>query len=632
MRDSAELLGPDGPFAALIPGFAARAGQREMALAVEDALAANARLIVECGTGTGKTLAYLVPALLSGRRVIVSTGTRHLQDQIFRRDLPLVRDALALPVEAAMLKGRANYLCRQRLARAAEGGADPWPDTNEALARVALWAARTSSGDIEEMEEVEADSPVWSRVTSTSENCLGTRCPDYERCHVNRARARALKADVVVVNHHLFCADLVLREEGFGQLLPDVDAVIFDEAHQLPETAGSLLATAVSGRQLTDLVRDALAEETQAHSAVALAPAGGALQQAVAELGAQFPQREGRGAMEDLASPAFHRGVELVKQRLADFCGLLEQAAATGPGLERCWQRGAGLADDLEQLTEREHSDRVQWYETTPQSFRLCSTPLEAGSAFWRQVPAGERAWVFTSATLAVGDDFGLFQRALGLEAATTARWESPFDYRRQALLYLPDAMPEPQAGDYIATVVERALPVLDASGGRTFMLFTSHRSLQQARRGLESKCRYPLLVQGDAPRMRLLERFRALGNAVLLGTASFWEGVDVRGEALSCVIIVKLPFASPDDPVLRARLAHLESRGEDPFMTLQLPQAVLALKQGVGRLIRDVDDRGVLMLCDPRVRSRGYGRRFLRSLPEMRQTHDIADVRAFFS
>ncbi len=632
MEDSAALLGAQGPFVRTLEGFAPRAAQQQMAAAIESALHDQQTLVAESGTGTGKTLAYLVPSVLSGLRVIISTGTRHLQDQIFHRDLPVVREALARPVRTAVLKGRSNYLCLHRLAGTMVAAAGLAPSVSEALVEIARWAAKTSSGDIEQLSGVEADSPVWPLVTSTVDNCLGARCPDYDACFVNRARSSALAADIIVVNHHLFCADIALREEGFAQLLPGADAVIFDEAHQLAEIAAIQMATTVSGAQLLDLARDAVAEEAQARSGVALHETAAALQAATLDLAALLAGRPPRGALEELASTEFHERIGSLASQLAQLGERLAVAAPAAPGLERCASRGAALLDALEALTGRERDDQVRWYELSGRSFRFHSTPVDIGSMFWERLVEPPRALVFTSATLTVGEDFGHFERLLGIEGAQTARWQSPFDFRRQSLLYLPEGMPDPREPGFVEAVVAEALPVLAASGGRAFLLFTSHQALQAAARTLPASLGFPVLVQGSASRTRLLERFRELGNAVLLGTASFWEGVDVRGAALSCVIIAKLPFAAPGDPVLRARLAHLEAQGRDPFEELQLPDAVLALKQGVGRLIRDTDDRGVLVLCDPRLRTRSYGQRFLDSLPPMPSTQRIEDVQAFFA
>ena len=624
------MLGPDGPLARHVPGFQARAGQREMAARIERTLAERGRFIAESGTGTGKTFAYLVPALLSGAKVLISTGTRHLQDQIFHRDLPLVREALGRPVSVALLKGRSNYLCLYRLEQAEQAAGGRSAD----IGRLRAWAVHTRSGDIAEADGVSEDSEVWPSVTSSPENCLGARCSHYDACYVKRAREQALAAEVVVVNHHLFFADLALREEGFGRLLPGVEAVIFDEAHQLPDIASTFFSSSVSSRQLLSLCRDIQAEELRCPSGVAQLPdIVRTLEKTVADFRLSFgvaPRREPLDRMDGV--PAYHSAREGLRARLTELSAALEIVAPASEGMANCYRRAVSLLDRVTLLSEQHQDEYVAWFETTVRGFSLNLTPLEIAPTFRTYIEASEAAWVFTSATLAIDGSFTHFQDQMGLELADTGHWESPFDFAQQTLLYLPSGLPEPSAVDYTQRVIEMALPVLEASRGRAFLLFTSHRALNLAADRLRGRLPYPLLVQGELPRPALLERFRELGNAVLLGTGSFWEGVDVRGEALSCVIIDKLPFAAPDDPVLKARAAALEAAGRNPFMEYQIPEAVIALKQGAGRLIRDEADRGVLVLCDPRLRTRGYGRIFLDSLPPMPRTQKLEQVQTFFA
>ncbi len=631
-QTSFEILSEAGPLANKIPGFASRHSQQEMAQRIEQALAEQEVFIAESGTGTGKTLAYLVPALLSGKKIIISTGTKNLQDQLFRRDLPLIRDALGFPVNVALLKGRANYLCRYRLAHTGLERRIGNVQFAE-LARIQDWAGRTRTGDIAELSDVPEDSEWWPMVTSTADNCLGTACDQYETCYVNRARREALAADVLVINHHLFFADLALREDGFARLLPGADAVIFDEAHQLPEIAANFFGLALSSRQLLDLCRDTVTEERKEQSAVAgLAQAAQAVEKAVADFRLSFGVAPHRAAWHKVEQQnRFYKALTALKEQLADFSSRLEAASAKGEGLANCARRCQDLLDRFFTISESPHADHVVWYETTVRGFVLHLTPLNIAAIFRQQLEGYRKAWIFTSATLAVGDSFAHFQSQLGLEQAATARWDSPFDYAKQGLLYIPPDLPEPAAADYTRRVIAAALPVLEASRGRAFLLFTSHRALKQAVELLTGKIAFPLLIQGSAPRSELLGRFRAAGNAVLLGTGSFWEGVDVRGDALSCVIIDKLPFAAPDDPLLQARGEALAEAGRSLFLEYQLPNAVIALKQGVGRLIRDVDDRGVLMLCDPRLTTKGYGKAFLDSLPAMPRTQHIAEVKKFF-
>mgnify|MGYP001583318242 CR=1 FL=1 len=629
---SADLLSATGPLATRLPGFFARAGQQQMAERIEATLTDAGVFIAESGTGTGKTFAYLVPVLRSGKKTLISSGTRHLQDQIYHRDLPLVRDALGIPVSVALLKGRANYLCRYRLARTAAEGRFASRHQASDFQKLVAWAGRTRRGDIAEVSEIPEDAELWPFVTSTAENCLGGDCPDFDKCCVNAARREALAADVVVVNHHLFFADLALREEGFSQLLPGVEAVVFDEAHQLAEIASVFFGQSLSAHQLNGLCRDVVAEDVREKSGVAgLAEAAGKLEKAVADFRLAFGREPKRDALDKLEDDkAFHHALTELAARLDGLVEALALAAPKGQGLANCHRRALELSERLARIRDAT-SDYVSWYETTARGFSLYLTPLDISVPFRGRIEGSGKAWVFTSATLAINKSFAHFQKQLGLESAETGLWDSPFDYARNTLLYLPTGLPNPGSPDYTVAVIEAALPVLAASRGRAFLLFTSHRALRLAEELLQGRLDHPLLVQGEAPRSVLLERFRSLGNAVLLGTSSFWEGVDVRGEALSCVIIDKLPFATPDDPVLRARARAMEEAGRSPFADYQLPSAVIALKQGAGRLIRDESDHGVLMLCDPRLLTRGYGKIFLDSLPPMPRTRALVDVERFF-
>lgn len=617
-----------------VPGFAPRAAQQAMAEAVASTLDERTTLICEAGTGTGKTFAYLVPALLSGKKIIISTGTKNLQDQLFHRDLPMVRQALDVPATAALLKGRANYLCLHRLALTEQEGRLTSRVEVGDLHHILSWARRTRSGDIAEVDDVAEDATVWPQVTSTTDNCLGQECGRYSDCFVLKARRAAQEADVVVINHHLLLADMALKEEGFGELLPSADAFIVDEAHQLPETAAQFFGVSVSGRQLLELARDSMAEQArEAGDMVDLKALAERLEKAVLDARLSLGAAGRRGAWQEIcADPSVFGGLSHLQEALTALQAALEQAAERGKGLQHCWQRSEVLAQRLALFQQAPADEQVQWFETYTRSFALHLTPLQVGDVFQNHVQGLRAAWIFTSATLTVGRDFSHFCASLGVEDGATEQWESPFDFKNNALLYIPNGLPLPATPHYTAEVVKAALPVLQASGGRAFVLFTSHRALQEAAALLRDEIPYPLLIQGTAPRRELLHRFRSLGNAVLLGTSSFWEGVDVRGPALSVVIIDKLPFASPGEPVLQARLESLRRRGAEPFRDYQLPRAVIALKQGVGRLIRDSRDRGVLMLCDPRVVSKPYGRVFLASLPPMTHTRTLADIQRFFA
>lgn len=628
-----DILGPDGPFARLLPGFAPRTQQQAMADAVGAAIADRQTLVAEAGTGTGKTFAYLVPALLSGQKVIVSTGTRNLQDQLFHKDLPLVREALGLSVDVALLKGRGNYLCRYRLESALADGRFQSRRQVADLQQVKRWGAGTQAGDIAELTALPEDASVWPLVTSSADNCLGTDCEYLRECHLLRARREAQEADLLVVNHHLLFADMALRDEGFGELLPGANAFILDEAHQLPEAAAGFFGQSVTGNQLMELARDSTAEEIrEAGESRAAREAADRLEKCTRDLRLAFGEAQRRAGWDEVPD-GVDAAVKEAESALSALSEALEPLAERGKGLESCARRAVELLDRLNRLSgEAAPEDHIHWFETHRRSFSLHLTPMEVDGIFRAQVESQPRAWILTSATLAVGEDFSHFTSRLGVTDARTARWESPFDFARQAVLYVPPDIPEPPHPAYTAAVVEAALPVIRAAGGRTFLLFTSHRALEEAAALIEGRLEFPLLRQGEAPRGALLERFRALGNAVLLGTGSFWEGVDVRGEALSCVIIDKLPFASPGDPILKARIDSLRRRGGNAFFDFQLPQAVIALKQGVGRLIRDANDTGVLMLCDPRLGSRSYGRLFLDSLPAMSKTRKLEVVERFFA
>ena len=633
MQSVTQFLSADGPFARLLDGYAPRLQQQELAEAVAEAIDDNRLLVAEAGTGTGKTFAYLVPALCSGKKVIISTGTKNLQDQLFHKDIPLVRKALEVPVGTALLKGRANYLCPHRLELALSEGRQTTRSVLNELRKVRQWASRTRSGDIAELSDLAEDSPVWPLITSTADNCLGNECDQIENCYLALARREAQEADVVVINHHLLFADMALKDQGFGELLPGANAFILDEAHQLADIASNFFGTMVSANQLLELSRDTIAEDIneagESRQARLLAER---LEITVKDMRLCFAIQPDRGpwlAVRDREGMA--EAIHTVGEVLEELCACLKQLAPRGKGLEGCYERALDLKERFAMLTGATPEGLIHWYETHTRSFSIHLTPMDVASLFRARIDAHPSGWIFTSATLAVGERFDHFIRQLGLDGATTRQWESPFDYPHQAVLYVPEGLPEPNSPGYTAAVVEQALPVLAASEGRCFILFTSHRALREAAELIRERIEWPLLVQGDAPRTRLLEEFRAHGNAVLLGTGSFWEGVDVRGEALSCVIIDKLPFASPGDPVLQARIEAMRRNGANPFMEYQLPQAVITLKQGVGRLIRDVSDRGVLMLCDPRLGSKPYGKIFIDSLPDMTKTRKLEVVERFF-
>jgi ATP-dependent DNA helicase DinG len=630
----------DGRLAAALPGYRVRPQQLEMALAILEAIERTGVLAVEAGTGTGKTFAYLVPALLAGGKVIVSTGTKTLQDQLYDRDLPAVRAALASGASTALLKGRANYVCLYRLERALSEGRLASREDAARLRLIERFARSSESGDRADLAQVPEDAAVWQHATSTRENCLGQDCPRYKECFVMRARRGALAADVVVVNHHLFFADVALRDEGVAELLPACNTVIFDEAHQLADAARQFFGESVSSARLVELARDVRLELRAAGGASPeLERLASKLEKAARDLRLAFDEEGKRIAWtQALRNAGFAAALETLAAALEALAEPLGAQAERSEGLASCARRASEASAILTRIRAAGGTSEVRWVEIFANAVQLHVTPLSPAELFGRQMADHPRAWIFTSATLAVGEDFSHFKRELGIGEATARAWPSPFDFSRQALLYVPRRMPaDPNDPRFTEAVVEAALPVLRASAGRAFLLFTTLRALRRAhellaerfaRNGLD----YPLLAQGTGSRSELLERFRRLGNGVLLGAASFWEGVDVRGEALSVVLIDKFPFAPPEDPVLAARIEALRAQGGNPFLEYQLPQAVLQLKQGVGRLIRDENDRGVLVLCDPRLYSRPYGRLIRASLPPMRVTRDPADVEAFFA
>ena len=644
-EQSVEALSEGGALARAVPQFRPREAQLELTEAVADAFERREVLLAEAGTGTGKTYAYLVPALLSGMKTILSTGTRALQDQLYHRDLPRVRDALGVGLKSALLKGRANYLCRYRTEQA-KGDPKIVPGAQTALfQRIVAWGGRTRMGDLAELEALPDDSPLLPLVTSTADNCLGTECPFWNDCFVVQARQRAQAADIVVVNHHLLLADLALKQEGFGEILPGAQAFVVDEAHQLPELAAQFFGEGIGARPLVELARDTLAEcKGVAGALAALQAPARDLEQAVRALRAALEPLPPRATQaRALADPDAYEGFETLSSSLQALQAALAAWRDSAPGLDACHARAVEFSARLARWRiERDFDndafdedfqadDDVRWYEATPRGFRLQRTPLDVSGPLRAHRERSQAAWVFTSATLAVDGGFDHLATRLGLDDPRTLLLQSPFDWNSQALCYLPPNLPQPSAREFTNSMLAAVRPVLEASNGRAFLLFASHRALREAAAALRDGP-WPLFVQGEAPRQVLLQRFRESGNGVLLGAASFREGVDVVGGALSVVVIDKLPFAAPDDPVFEARLEAIRRAGGNPFFDEQLPQAVIALKQGAGRLIRSETDHGVLVLCDPRLTGKGYGRVFLDSLPPLPITRTLAEVESFLA
>jgi ATP-dependent DNA helicase DinG len=626
------VLGDNGRLTTAIVGFVSRDQQVQLAAMIAETILEKTMLVAEAGTGTGKTYAYLIPSLLSGKKALISTATKTLQDQLYHKDLPMLLRALGLALRVQNLKGRANYLCRYRVDLHAEEGRFISPQCAHEILYVREKLAQLTEGERGELPEIKDTSPVWPYVTSTADNCLGSECEYYQTCFLVKARKRAMDADVVVINHHLFFADSRLKEEGFGDLLPGADVVVFDEAHQLVDIATNFHGDRVGTRQLRDLLDDTLREWPVLDLAnQPLKKISHTLDHLIDSLLQALSSREERFSWEEVC----HK---------KDFCKAWDSFLAIGeevmscfaevnleehPGLARCKKRLEEISGLLKSFSGS-RDPQIRWLECFKHHIVFHITPFDIADAFSALLKRQPSAYIFTSATLTMADSFDCFTKSLGLTAAKTLLLPSPFDFQKQALLYLPRTLPDPKSSQYYELLLARALPVIEACGGRCFFLFTSHRALKQVAALLSHYLSFPILIQGEEAKPILLARFREMGNAVLLGTATFWEGVDVKGEALTCVIIDKLPFASPADPVIRGKMAYLKSRGLSGFDELSLPNAVMALKQGVGRLIRDASDRGVLMIADPRLTGRDYGRRILASLPAMRKTRDEQTVLTF--
>ncbi|WP_404399721.1 ATP-dependent DNA helicase [Idiomarina seosinensis] len=632
MTQVANVFKAQGSLSSAIEGFQPRDAQLKMATAIESTIKTSGQLVVEAETGTGKTFAYLAPILLTKDKAVISTGTKNLQEQLFHRDLPRLRKALAPKKVIALLKGRANYLCIYRLEQAQQQAGQFSPVVQSQLLKVKRWATMTRSGDIGELNELQEDAHAMSLVTSTKDNCLGKECPVYDDCHLVQAREEARKADIVVVNHHLFFADLAVKDTGFGEIIPDSEVVVFDEAHQVPDIASQYYGESISSRQLIELAEEVsrlcLTELKDLSQATQMARL---FEQVVKDWRLQFPREPMRGNWREWREQAeMPEATERLQEKLELFLQVIKTARGRHKEMDSLIERGEQYLQLWKQLMDTLETGYSYWFETTNRHIILHQTPLSVAKKFGGMVKHSQRAWIFTSATIAVNEKFEHFTHRLGLYDAETLLLASPFDFARQALLCLPRYLPEANDIGRHNQLVKIAEQCIQHNYGGTFLLFTSHRMLQQMASHLRDVLERPVLVQGDAGKSDLLQQFAAAGNAVLLGTASFWEGVDVRGDALRCVIIDKLPFASPDDPLLNARVEDARLRGIDAFNTIQLPQAIIALKQGAGRLIRDSGDRGVLLVCDNRLVNRYYGARFLKSLPPMTRTRCLTNALNF--
>jgi len=628
----ADDFAADGALAQAIPGFKPRAAQREMAQAVMEAVKKGGELVVEAGTGTGKTYAYLAPALRAKKKVIISTGSKALQDQLYNRDLPTIARALKFSGKTALLKGRSNYLCLERLEQQNQTGGDLTVQALGDLINVRSWSNQTSDGDVSSCSGVAEDSPIWPFVTSTNDNCLGSDCPLYKDCFVVKARKKAMDADVVVVNHHLFLADLVVKEGGFGELIPEADVMIFDEAHQLPDIASQYFGQQLSSRQLQDLAKDIIiAYRTEVRDVQQLQKSADRLAQCAQDFRLTLGEPGFRGNLRDLLSDNnIMRMLTLLDDALELCYDVIKLSLGRSALLDAAFERAALYRTRLKRLRAIDEPGFSYWYECTSRHFTLALTPLSVAERFREVMDNRKAAWVFTSATLAVNEQMSHFSSRLGVDKATTMILDSPFDYTQQALLCVPRNMPEPNQPGGARQLARMMKPLIDANKGRCFFLCTSHKMMRELAAEFRASMTLPVLLQGETSKGQLLKQFLEAGNALLVATSSFWEGVDVRGDALSLVIIDKLPFTSPEDPLLKARMEDCRLRGGDPFNDVQLPDAVITLKQGVGRLIRDTDDRGVLVICDQRLVSRPYGGLFLNSLPPTPRTRDLQRAIAF--
>lgn len=623
-----------GALGQAIPGFQPRQAQVDMAKAVASAIANQSQLVVEAGTGTGKTFAYLVPALLSGKKVIISTGSKNLQEQLFHRDLPLMVSALGFFGQVALLKGRANYLCLDRLSRQMVESHTPESDPTllTQLVKVRSWASSTQSGDLGECDDLAEDSPIIPTITSTNDNCLGKECASYQDCFVSKARRRAMDADVVVVNHHLFLADLAIKETGFGELIPEAEVFIFDEAHQLPDIASQYFGQSVSSRQVQDLAKDIeLGYRTEAKDMRQLQKVSDKLVQAAMDLRIVLGEPGYRGNWREvLKVPTVAREVERLNEALQFALDVLKLALGRSQLLDTAFERATLILGRIRRVCDVSVTGYSYWYDTTPRHFSLHITPLSVADKFREQIALKEGAWIFTSATLAVNEDFSHFTERLGLTPSAQFSLVSPFDYQQQAVLCVPRYLPEPNSSGLAEKLVRMLAPVIEHNQGRCFFLCTSHSMMRDLGERFRERLTLPVLMQGETSKQKTLAEFMELGNALLVATGAFWEGIDVRGDTLSCVIIDKLPFTAPDDPLLKARIEDCRLRGGDPFAQVQLPEAVITLKQGVGRLIRDKNDKGALIICDNRLVTRDYGGVFLASLPPIPRTRDLDVVTTF--
>jgi len=628
IQDISSVFSIQGILSQEIHGFVPRESQTKMAMAVGEAIASDQSLVVEAGTGTGKTFAYLVPALLSNKKIIISTGSKNLQDQLYAKDLPLIKKILHYKGKVALLKGRANYLCIERLHNQIAESHGPSSQKNllAQLYQVRAWSTLSTTGDLSDCESLPEDSPILSSIVSTNDNCIGKNCPSFEQCFVHKARRLAMDADIVVVNHHLFLADLAIKESGFGELIPEAEVFIFDEAHQMPDIASQYFGINLTSRQLIDLAKDIdLAYRTEIRDVKQLSKVATKLIQITLDLRLIMGETGYRGNLRDLVKRAdIQNALEILQETLSLCDEIMTLALGRSTLLDSAFERLTIHTKTLNRILDTETPGFSYWYECSQRHFGLHLTPLSVAERFNEQKNNLKGSWIFTSATLTINADFSHFTSRLGIVPFKAFSLPNAFDYAQQALLCVPRYLPNPKVFDSANQLVNQLSSLIEINQGRTFFLCTSYQRVKALSEALQQTLPFPVLTQGEMPKQQLLSTYLSLGNAILVATNAFWEGIDVRGQALSCVIIDKLPFGSPDDPLLKARIEDCRLTHKDAFYEVQLADAVIALKQGVGRLIRDIQDKGVLVICDNRLVTRDYAFTFLSSLPPIPRTRDL--------
>lgn len=627
----------NGPLSNIIEGYQLRPSQVEMANMVDSALLKQESLIIEAGTGTGKTFAYLAPALMKGGKVIISTATKNLQDQLFNKDIPKIREALNIPVKVNLLKGRSNYLCQLRLEETARQDQFVNEEDGVHFEKIKKFNDHSKTGEISEVQGVPELASVWPMVTSTADHCLGQSCDFAKSCFFLKARKEALSAEIVIVNHHLFFADFVLKDEEVSEILPKANTIIFDEAHQLPDIASIFFGNNLSTNEILKLVQDIQALfEKIGKSKKKLATHSLQIIENINTLRALFPAQIHRLTYEKIQNfEDFTSSLQSINNILLKFDKFFSLIDDQSPEQKKIYERYSKVCEKLSPWLTKKNNNYVYWLDIFSKSIQLNMTPFSIAESFDKFKAENKMSWIYTSATLAVNESFNFFQSMMGLNQAKAKKLDSPFDFKNNACLYVPNNMPEPNSVLFTLSLIKKIYPLIQAAKGRTFILSTSLKAMSEISALLknefdERNINLPILTQGEDSKKILIDRFKSYGNAILIGSMSFWEGIDVRGSSLSLVIIDKLPFQSPGDPVFESKINRIKMQGENPFMTFQLPKAIITLKQGVGRLIRDEKDKGVLMICDPRIIDKPYGKRIWKSLPAFKRTRQEIDVTSF--